>query len=52
MCKIHKFIILYLNAELITDLSKFIIKPLVFYNNNYYLKTKIFQDIKNSILEF
>ena len=50
--KIVKFIHLYMNKNLITSLNGFKIKPLVLYNNNYYLKDQIILSIKKSIEDF
>ena len=52
MYKILKFIYLYMNKNLITSLNNYKIKPLVLYNNNYYLKDKIILIIKDSIDDF
>ena len=52
MNKIVKFISLYINAGLINSLDDYKIKPLVLYNNNYYLRDKIIQDIKDDIESF
>jgi len=52
MYKIVKLIYLYMNKNLITSLNNYKIKPLVLYNNNYYLKDKIILSIKDSNNDF
>ena len=49
MSKIIKFIELYINTGLIKELNNYKIKPILLYNNDYYLKEKNINNIKNSI---
>ena len=47
--KIIKFIYLYINTGLIKNLNDYTIKPIILYNNDYYLDKKNFKNIKSSI---
>ena len=49
MIKIIKFIDLYLNVKLITNLDEYTIKPIILYNNNYCLNRTIIKNMKNDI---
>ena len=49
MLKIIKFINLFINANLIQNLDQYTIKPIVLYNNNFYLSDKNIKNIKKSI---
>ena len=49
MVKICAFIKLYENIGLLKSLNEYTIKPIVLYNNNYYLTKENIKDIENSI---
>jgi hypothetical protein len=49
MIKICRFIALYENIGLIKNLDEYTIKPLILYNNNYYLQKENIDDINDSI---
>lgn len=52
MKKILKFIKLYENIGSIKDINEYKIKPIYLYDNNYNLREKDIEDIKNSINSF
>jgi DNA repair exonuclease SbcCD ATPase subunit len=49
MIKIIKFIDLYLDKKLITNLDEYTIKPIILYNNNYCLNKTNIKNIKSDI---
>lgn len=51
MKKIIKFIDLYINEGLIEELNKYKIKPIILYDNDYYLREKDIDNIKSAINE-
>ena len=49
MIKIIKFIVLYHNVNLITNLNEYTIKPIILYNNNYCLNKAVIKNMKSDI---